>query len=534
MQVIEPTKMRMPRCMSWVILAAILFLMLTSLRMTESTLGSVRDTLFYLRWLPLVVLGSAALVIAVWNRSLPRSLNRVDAVILVFIGLALLSALYSIDPEISVLRGLSVLLMYGAVFWGVWVCADEFGAAAVMRIMVAAAGIVIGLHVVVALFDPIGSMPYLGRFRGWALNPGTPGGAAALLLPLALWHALGRPRWQHWMLVGAMILVLILSQTRSEIFAALVGSLYFLLRVRSHRKLFVIFSGVAVLVVSLAWVEIGPRLLPQGTDILTDLFPEKVASSMVTTVEAGDVEGTGASIAGAGVGTGDVEGTGASIAGAGVGTGDVEGTGASGVGAGVGTGDTESARASDVGDIETALDQWSETKVRWYDRENPRNDTAITLSNRIGKWTLGAQYFLERPLMGFGFGTEDQLFDLYGMRPVEYVYTGTYFHNSYLGLALQLGLMGAVLFYLPLGLLVSREIRFANRPPPDLMRTALMAVVLTGMVSGLFSSDLYSMGNPKTVSFWICVMLLQRCNHSPVVNSDVGGLLGRTTRQYKC
>ena len=156
--------------------------------------------------------------------------------------------------------------------------------------MVAAAGIVIGLHVVVALFDPIGSMPYLGRFRGWALNPGTPGGAAALLLPLALWHALGRPRWQHWMLVGAMILVLILSQTRSEIFAALVGSLYFLLRVRSHRKLFVIFSGVAVLVVSLAWVEIGPRLLPQGTDILTDLFPEKVASSMVTTVEAGDVE----------------------------------------------------------------------------------------------------------------------------------------------------------------------------------------------------------------------------------------------------
>ncbi|HJO33073.1 MAG TPA: O-antigen ligase family protein, partial [Anaerolineales bacterium] len=323
-------------------------------------------------------------------------------------------------------------------------------------------------------------------------------------------------------------------QTRSEIFAALVGSLYFLLRVRSHRKLFVIFSGVAVLVVSLAWVEIGPRLLPQGTDILTDLFPEKVASSMVTTVEAGDVEGTGASIAGAGVGTGDVEGTGASIAGAGVGTGDVEGTGASGVGAGVGTGDTESARASDVGDIETALDQWSETKVRWYDRENPRNDTAITLSNRIGKWTLGAQYFLERPLMGFGFGTEDQLFDLYGMRPVEYVYTGTYFHNSYLGLALQLGLMGAVLFYLPLGLLVSREIRFANRPPPDLMRTALMAVVLTGMVSGLFSSDLYSMGNPKTVSFWICVMLLQRCNHSPVVNSDVGGLLGRTTRQYKC
>ena len=528
MQAIKPTKIRMPRGMSWVILAAILFLMLTSLRMTESTsrvvvlvrdnfLGPVRAALFYLRWVPLFVLGAAALAIAVWNRSLPRLPNRVDAVILVFIGLALLSALYSIDPEISVLRGLSVLLMYGAVFWGVWVCADEFGAAAVMRIMVAAAGIVIGLHVVVALFDLSGSFPYSGRFRGWALNPGTTAGEVALLLPLALWHALGRPRWQHWMLVGTMILVLILSQTRSELFAALVGSLYFLLRVRSHRKLFVIFSGVAVLVVSLAWVEIGPRLLPQGTDILTDLFPEKVASSMVTTVEAGDTEGTGASIAGAGVGTGDVEGT-----------------GASGVGAGVGTGDTESARASDVGDIETALDQWSETKVRWYDRENPRNDTAITLSNRIGKWTLGAQYFLERPLMGFGFGTEDQLFDLYGMRPVEYVYTGTYFHNSYLGLALQLGLMGAVLFYLPLGLLVSREIRFANRPPPDLMRTALMAVVLTGMVSGLFSSDLYSMGNPKTVSFWICVMLLQRCNHSPVVNSDVGGLLGRTTRQYKC
>ena len=460
MQAIKPTKIRMPRGMSWVILAAILFLMLTSLRMTESTsrvvvlvrdnfLGPVRAALFYLRWVPLFVLGAAALAIAVWNRSLPRLPNRVDAVILVFIGLALLSALYSIDPEISVLRGLSVLLMYGAVFWGVWVCADEFGAAAVMRIMVAAAGIVIGLHVVVALFDPIGSMPYLGRFRGWALNPGTPGGAAALLLPLALWHALGRPRWQHWMLVGAMILVLILSQTRSEIFAALVGSLYFLLRVRSHRKLFVIFSGVAVLVVSLAWVEIGPRIF----------FRPVSNAQMPVALD-------------------------------------------------------EDTLVADGEETEVGEEQVTGNREPWYRRHNSRTFTATTLALRTTKWALGVKYFLERPLLGFGFGTEEQLFALHGEDEHTYQTSGAYMHNSYLGLALQLGLFGAALFYVPLGLLTLREIRFATCPQSNLMRSALLGVVLTGMVAGLTASDLYSMGNPKCFVFWTSTLLLVRCHYA--------------------
>jgi O-antigen ligase len=173
--------------------------------------------------------------------------------------------------------------------------------------------------------------------------------------------------------------------------------------------------------------------------------------------------------------------------------------------------------------METAPEQWHTPRGEWYDRSNPRNNTIMTLSHRSGKWTQGALYFLERPLLGFGFGTEDQLFEAHGIRPALYKYTGAYIHNSYLGLVLQLGLVGAILVYLPLGLLVAREFRVANRTPPNLMRTALMAVVLTGMVSALFSSDLYSMGNPKIASFWICVMLLNRCNHNPAPNSDVEG-----------
>ena len=452
----------MSRGMRWVVIAALMFLMLTSTRV-----GPIATILSNLRWVPLFFLGLAALLIAVRNRALPRPLNKADAVMLGFVAVALLSSLHSIDPEITLLRGLSVLLMYGAVFWGVWVYADEFGADEVVRIIVATAAIVFGLHLAFGLLDPGGSMPYHGRFRGWAHNPGTPGGQVALLLPLALWLALKRSRWQHWLLVGAMLLIMILSQTRSEFAAAGVGSSYFLWRALPRRRWLVLVSVLIVLVIGFTWVEVGPRLLPSGdhvTSAFNKVSPVDIEKSSEVASERGTVESEVASerftVESLGVGGLDVAGV--------------------------------------------APEQ------SWLTNPNIRTEEAATLSRRTEKWTKGVQYLVEKPLLGFGFGTEDQLFAFHGIDVEDYMYTGAYIHQSYLGLALQLGLVGAALFFIPLGLLVVREVGRISSSRHDVLRSALLAVVLAALTSAFMTSWLYSMGNEAALPFWICVMLLVR------------------------
>ena len=52
------------------------------------------------------------------------------------------------------------------------------------------------------------------------------------------------------------------------------------------------------------------------------------------------------------------------------------------------------------------------------------------------------------------------------------------------------------------------------------LRYALLGVLLTGMTSALFSSDLYSMGNPKAIFYWMCVMLVFRYSHINVNHVD--------------
>ncbi|MBU06230.1 MAG: hypothetical protein CL877_09825 [Dehalococcoidales bacterium] len=470
----------MSRGMRWVVIAALMFLMLTSTRV-----GPMAIILRYLRWVPLFFLGLAALLIAVRNRALPRPLNKADAVMLGFVALALLSSLHSIDPEITLLRGLSVLLMYGAVFWGVWVYADEFGADEVVRIIVATAAIVFGLHIAFGLLDPGGSMPYHGRFRGWAHNPGTPGGQVALLLPLALWLALKRSRWQHWLLVGAMLLILILSQTRSEFAAAGVGSFYLLWRALPRRRWLVLASVLIVLVIGFAWVEVGPRLFPSGDHVISALN-SKVAS------ERGTVESEVASE------RGTVESEVASERG----TVESMGVGRSEVASERGTVESMGVGRSEVAGVAS--------EQSWLTKPNIRTEDAINLSRRTEKWIKGVQYLVEKPLLGFGFGTEDQLFAFHGIDIQDYMHTGAYIHQSYLGLALQLGLLGAALFFIPLGLLVVREIGRISSSRHDVLRSALLAVVIAALTSAFMTSWLYSMGNEAALPFWICVMLLVR------------------------
>ena len=147
---------RVPASIRWVIIAALLLIILQSTQemlvfhLDEMKLVLTSDyvwnisvnngvlpislrnhILFYSRWLPLVILAAMPLSLAIQKRGMPRAIERADAYIVVFTLFAFISCLYSINPRLSFLRAGSVLLMYGAVFWGVWLYADDFGVEAV-------------------------------------------------------------------------------------------------------------------------------------------------------------------------------------------------------------------------------------------------------------------------------------------------------------------------------------------------------------------------------------------------------------------
>jgi uncharacterized membrane protein YbaN (DUF454 family) len=133
-----------------------------------------------------------------------------------------------------------------------------------------------------------------------------------------------------------------------------------------------------------------------------------------------------------------------------------------------------------------------------------------TLGERGAKWERGLSYLSDRPLFGFGFGTEGMLFAYHNWPAVEWMYTGAYMHNSYLGLMLQVGILGAVLQLLPMAFLIVGEVRQFGRSSRSVVRVAILGVVLTGMTSAFLSSWIYSMGNPHSLLLWSCVMLLVR------------------------
>ena len=457
---------RVPASIRWVIIAALLLIILQSTQemlvfhLDEMKLVLTSDyvwnisvnngvlpislrnhILFYSRWLPLVILAAMPLSLAIQKRGMPRAIERADAYIVVFTLFAFISCLYSINPRLSFLRAGSVLLMYGAVFWGVWLYADDFGVEAVANTIVIVIAIVFGLHILNAVTDPAGSFPYLGRFQGWTINPGIAAGHASVLLPFALWIASQRSRWQYWVLVGAILFVLIMSQTRTEIVAAAIGSTYFLVRTYSKRIYVALLGTISVLIMSYMWIEVGPRIFPQGTEFSLDHIANTLLDNNL-----------------------------------------------------------------DSGEEYNEL----EMPEVWYDRFNPRTSDAKTLAHRTDKWRLGLKYFMERPLQGFGFGTEDRLFAYHDVNPQDYQLSGASMHNSYLGLVLQVGIVGAALFYVPLASLLFYELLTARETHRKPLLSALLSVVITCMVAGMFSSDLYSMGNAKSFVFWISVMLLVR------------------------
>ncbi|MBI3999146.1 MAG: O-antigen ligase family protein [Candidatus Omnitrophica bacterium] len=140
-----------------------------------------------------------------------------------------------------------------------------------------------------------------------------------------------------------------------------------------------------------------------------------------------------------------------------------------------------------------------------------RWETLATGGGRLEAWKEVVRLIMMRPWLGYGFGTEDQLFLKFDIAFFEHA--GAYVHNSYIGLISQLGLIGACLFFIPLILFFLRRTYQVNRMPSGNTRwlaLALNASIFGGLVNAVFESWLYAVGNSFTFPFWINVILAYR------------------------
>jgi O-antigen ligase len=134
-----------------------------------------------------------------------------------------------------------------------------------------------------------------------------------------------------------------------------------------------------------------------------------------------------------------------------------------------------------------------------------RPRTIFGTSGRAEAWQGALEQAAKRPLVGFGFGTESRVF-------VErYVgFESNLPENSYIGLFLQLGIVGLAVFLALPALLVVRAVRAPARLDPARLRLAAACAggLGAGLVLALFQSYIYSAGNNASAAVWICGFLL--------------------------
>jgi hypothetical protein len=126
-------------------------------------------------------------------------------------------------------------------------------------------------------------------------------------------------------------------------------------------------------------------------------------------------------------------------------------------------------------------------------------------SGRARAWDGALGQALERPLLGYGFGTEDRVFvDRF------YPFYSSAVENSYLGTALQLGVVGFGLLLALLAALVTRGVRglAGLAVPARPVAAACLGVVAAGLVLAVTQSYLTSVGNPATTPLWLSAFLL--------------------------
>jgi hypothetical protein len=482
------------------------------LLMINQTYVPLFETLGRARWLPvLLICGIGAASIAAMRR-LPREPQWFDACAVAFLALAFLSSTWALNARLAAGRTVSVAVVYFAIFWTIWPLeVSRNGYRRTLTAIAAAAAAVIVLSYAIIPFIPAGAFVSYWRFQGIMNSPNALGTLVALTLPLVLWAAVAESRGQpgllggsgssrtFWRVIaGLMIVGTQLSQSRTTALAALIGAGYYLYKALPDRRRQLALWAACYLGLT--------AVIPQATWAYQEYLGRRQARlerERMLVENQKDLQAAARRIKEAEIALEHAKSQG---------------------------GQSSASQSTLADRLERKVD---EARYRYLDLKdtiqglkkpaptpppsmtelvdlatNPRNINLETASGRTVAWKIGLQYLVERPLRGFGFGNEELLMPSRGIVEGQMVFFGFYFHNSYLGLALQVGLIGFVLFYLPLGALAAAEWRSPDSGEDASSRTALRAVLMTGLVVAFFESWLYSMGNAHAFAFWTSVMVL--------------------------
>ena len=126
-------------------------------------------------------------------------------------------------------------------------------------------------------------------------------------------------------------------------------------------------------------------------------------------------------------------------------------------------------------------------------------------SGRLTAWSGALEQAAERPVVGYGFGTEERAFvDRY------YNFTAERVENAYVAMALQLGVVGVALLLGFLGLTAVRGVQLVRSLDGYArhVTAAALGVFAAGLVLGGTQSFMTSVGSPATAPFWLATFLL--------------------------
>jgi hypothetical protein len=124
----------------------------------------------------------------------------------------------------------------------------------------------------------------------------------------------------------------------------------------------------------------------------------------------------------------------------------------------------------------------------------------LSTSGRLDAWRGAIGQGDDRPLLGYGFGTEEDVFvDRYQ------TFQGGVPENSFIGLFLQLGIVGVAVFAVLVALLSRGAIR--GRHSDENLTAACVAVLGAAIVLTLVQSYVYAIGNVATLAVWVVAFL---------------------------
>ena len=133
-------------------------------------------------------------------------------------------------------------------------------------------------------------------------------------------------------------------------------------------------------------------------------------------------------------------------------------------------------------------------------QKNPR--TLTSTSGRTEAWRGAIRQAEQRPIAGYGFGTESNVFiDRW------WTFTGGVPEDSYIGIALQLGVLGLLTFGALLAALSHCAFRAFVRQGREVVAAGL-GVLIAALVAAVGQSYIYSVGDVATITVWISVFLL--------------------------